>query len=446
MGLIFCLGCHHESDAKVRPEAGASSDTRKLDDGAWPLADVPSETPPPPATVQSTHLLGVGWGMPGAGIAIDPAGSVLLVGDTPSTKETKTDLLVAKVQPDGSKVWTREFGGPLGEMGRGVATDQEGNVIAVGGTFNALDDNVKAGGEDAFVTKLDTAGTRLWTRQYGSAMLDQANAVATDPTGNIFVAGVTYGAIGDTPSSGDGDAFVVKLDAKGTTLWIRQFGSPAWDGVLALACDPTGNVTVVGYTDGGFGGHKSAGAEDIFVAKLDVNGETLWTRQFGTAGDDNPNAAATDSSGNLYLVGNTQGGLDGNARFGADDAFVTKLGPNGDTLWTRQWGCAESDNARAVAVDRLGDVYVAGESWGNPDGWVNAGAKDMFLLKYDSNGVEKGSLLKGSVGDEDVIGMAIDQKGTITVAGYTTGELDGIPNPDKMDWFLCQFVEGQAPK
>jgi len=291
------------------------------------------------------------------------------------------------------------------------------------------------------VVKYDPSGARLWTREMGTTTFDQANAVATDPAGNVFVAGVTYGSLDGNASFGDGDLFVAKLDANGATLWTRQLGSDAWDGATGAASDGAGNLYVAGYTRGSFDGHPSAGLDDVFVVKYDPNGDKVWSRQLGTSTTDSAHAIATDLSGNLYVVGETSGGLDGNASFGTTDAFVVKYDPNGGKQWSRQWGSSNSDSARAVATNTLGDVYVVGESLGNPDGWLGAGAADIFVLKYDANGVEKGSLLKGTSHRDAANGLTIDQAGDIYVAGVTLGELDGNPNPGGTDLFLCKLTE-----
>jgi len=138
-------------------------------------------------------------------------------------------------------------------------------------------------------------------------------------------------------------------------------------------------------------------------------------------------------------VGQTEGGLDGNLSFGSTDAFVVKYDPNGNKLWTRQWGSPNRDVAQTVATNAAGAVYVAGQSMGNPDGWVRAGSGDIFLLKYDANGVEQGSLLKGTSRNDEATGMTIDRAGNIYVAGVTSGDLDGNPNPGGIDLFLCKL-------
>ena len=98
------------------------------------------------------------------------------------------DVFIAKYDSNGVKLWTREMGGSLSDYGWAAATDPEGNAVVAGSTANSLDGSGNAGAMDILVVKYDPSGARLWTREMGTTTFDQANAVATDPAGNVFVA------------------------------------------------------------------------------------------------------------------------------------------------------------------------------------------------------------------------------------------------------------------
>jgi hypothetical protein len=446
--LLFLFSCHHEKSGGTSVDAAPPADGRANADRLvtrpdLALADGPFQPPSPPAVTQWTRLLGISTFSLGNSLASDRAGNVILSGRGAMVLDANSPAgargaFIAKYDTNGARLWVREIGA---DQAWGTATDQDGNVMAVGATWNALDGNPSAGGSDIFVVKFDAKGTRLWTRVMGTTELDQANAVATDPAGNILVAGVTYGGLDGNPKLGEGDLFVAKFDPSGTVLWTRQLGSSSWDGAKGVACDGDGNVYVAGSTQGEFEGRARGGAGDAVLAKLDPNGTLLWVQQFGSSASDQANAVATDVSGNVYVVGDTEGGLIDNATYGDADVFVVKYDPRGDRLWMRQWGSPRAEHAWAVAKNAVGAVYLAGESWGNPDAWVGAGFEDIFLLKYDANGAEVGSLLKGTSGSDQANGMTIDYAGTITIAGVTEGELDGNPNPNGLDLFLCRLTE-----
>lgn len=167
--------------------------------------------------------------------------------------------------------------------------------------------------------------------------------------------------------------------------WARRLGgtqSAVDDEAHGVAAGP-GGVYVVGVTSGSFPGQTGAGAKDAVVVKFDPAGTQLWIRQFGTSAEDVLNAATADSTG-VYVAGTTQGALAG--RVGGSDAFVRKYDPNGNELWTRQFGTSTDDEALGIASDGTG-VYVVGNTQGALTGGAFSGG-DAFIRKYDSSGNE----------------------------------------------------------
>lgn len=115
-----------------------------------------------------------------------------------------------------------------------------------------------------------------------------------------------------------------------TPAWTRQLGTSSYDGASDVATDSAGNVYVVGSTNGGLDGNTNSGLYDLFVVKYDSAGLKQWTRQLGTSSDDYTTGVATDSAGNCYVAGGTEGGLDGNtnSNSGYSDLFVLKYAGN----------------------------------------------------------------------------------------------------------------------
>ncbi|MCH8271290.1 MAG: hypothetical protein IH985_08805 [Planctomycetes bacterium] len=236
-----------------------------------------------------------------------------------------------------------------------------------------------AGSEDAFLARYDSAGDRLWIHQFGTSENDRAWALAPDGAGGVMVAGFTLGSLGG-PNAGRLDAFLARYDSAGNRLWIRQFGTSTWDVANALAPDGAGGVLVAGYTSGSLGG-PNAGSADAFLARYDNAGNQLWIRQFGTSQYDEARALAPDGEGGVIVAGFTYGSL-GGPNAGRLDAFLARYDSAGQRLWIDQLGTSSAEQARALASDGAGGVMVAGETWGSLGG-PNAGGADVFLARYE---------------------------------------------------------------
>jgi hypothetical protein len=196
-----------------------------------------------------------------------------------------------------------------------------------GGTEGSLE-GTNAGNYDIFVVKYNSSGTEQWTKQLGTSNLDFAEAIATDSSDNVYVTGGTEGSL-DGTNAGSRDLLLVKYNSSGSKQWTKQLGTSSYDMANGVATDSSGNVYVTGYTSGGLDGNTSAGEDDLFVVKYNSNGTKQWTKQLGTPSNETAWGIATDSSDNVYVTGSTRGGLDGNTSAGHDDLFVVKYNSDG---------------------------------------------------------------------------------------------------------------------
>ena len=311
--------------------------------------------------------------------------------------------------------WTRQFGTIVSDFAHSVAVDFSWVYVA-GATSGTFPGQTNVGSSDAFVRKYDggagIAGTEIWTHQFGTSAFDEARAVAVDASG-VYVAGNTFGTLPGQTTQGGLDAFVQKYDGGlGTELWTRQFGTAGDDLAYAVALDASG-VYVAGVTL--YNG-------DTFVRKYDAIGTELWTRQFGTAGGVVIDAVAADASG-IYVAGYTGGTLPGQTNAGSSDAFVRKYDAIGTELWTHQFGTAGGDLAYAVALDASG-VYVAGATSGTFPGQTSEASGDAFVRKYDGAGNILWTRQFGTTDSDSASALAADISG-VYVAGVTSGTLPG---------------------
>jgi len=318
------------------------------------------------------------------------------------------------------------------DYANGVATDSSGNVYVTGGTKGGLDGNTSAGNTDLFVVKYNSSGTKQWTKQLGSSGLDSANGITIDSSGNVYVTGVTFGGLDWNTSAGANDLFVVKYNSSGTKQWTKQLGSASSDFANGVATDSSGNVYVVGGTKGAkLNSDNKRGMTEAFVIKYNSSGARQWTRLLGTWRKDFANAVAIDSSGNIYVAGATERDLEDEPRkdfAGKDDLFVVKYDSKGKKQWTKQLGTKRNDRATGVATDSSGNIYVTGYTYWGLDGNTYAGSNDAFVVKYLDNGTKQWTKQLGSSSRDYDYGVATDSSRNVYVSGDTYGGLDNNTN------------------
>ena len=307
-------------------------------------------------------------------LAVDGEGHVCVAGWTSGAvqghaSEGGQDAFLSKYDPEGAELWTRQFGSIENDSAWGVAVDGWGDVYVAG-----------LRGGDGFLSKYGPKGMERWAIRFGSAGHDGAFGVAVDGEGNVYVAGTTGGDLPGQDALGDLDAFLIKYDSEGIELWTRQFGSHDEDVARSVAVDQEGDIYVAGLTRGALPGQASKGDKDAFLIKFDPEGEELWTLQLGSAEEDVAWSVSVDGDGNVHVAGRTEG-LPHQASEGGEDAFLIKFDPAGMELRTVQIGSSDNDGAFGVAVDSEGHIYMAGEAGGDLPGRTSAGGSDAFVVQ-----------------------------------------------------------------
>lgn len=384
-------------------------------------------------------------------VAVDASGNVYVAGFTNGGLDGNTvtgtqDFFLTKYNTVGVKQFTKQMGVAAKlTYGTAVATDASANVYVAGETNAGLDGNTLTGTSDFFLTKYDATGVKQFSKQLGVAgLLTTGYAVATDASGNVYVAGETRGGLDGNILTGTQDFFLTKYDSTGVKQFTKQLGvAGALTFGRAVVTDAAGNVYVAGSTGGGLDGNTLTGTRDFYVTKYNAAGVKQFTKQLGVTGKSTSGwSVATDASGNVYVAGDANGGLDGNVLTGGTDLFVVKYDASGVKQFTKQLGAAapSSSLARSVATDGLGNVYVAGAINGNLDGNTKTGIQDLFLTKYSSTGVKQFTKQLGATGvNTFAYSVATDTLGNAYVAGFTKGGLDGNTLIGTQDFFVTKF-------
>ena len=245
----------------------------------------------------------------GQGIAIDPGGTVIAVGQhtVGSLEVSHVDAWIRAHTPAGAPVWTANYGGAATDQARAVATDGAGNVAVVGYS-------VVGGQNDLWVRVFDPSGTPLWTATHANpnGLDDDAQGVAFDPDGNVVVAGWELDPV--IPWR----VWLTKYDPAGAELWTQPWDGETGEGARAFAVtvDDEGDIVITGQ-------HRAAGVTSLLVRKLDPSGEGKWTTLVeGYEGTGQVGRAVAIGPGRrVWVAGGVDQGVDGR------DAFVARLAP-----------------------------------------------------------------------------------------------------------------------
>jgi hypothetical protein len=379
------------------------------------------------------------------GVAVDAAGNVyqaLAAGDSVAGQPHAgdKDLVLVKDSPAGTRLWTRELGSARLERPYGVSIDPAGSVVVTGYTNGDLD-GAHAGNttDDVFVVKFDPDGNRTWLRQFGvAAVADRGYALATDAGGNVYVTGYTRGNLGAT-NVGDKDVFVARLDPSGQQVWLQQFGSTGEDKAWGVAATADG-IRVGGMTSGALG--TAAGALDGWVARYDAAGNRAWLRQFGTPGNEEVWGLTADAAGATYVAAYSAGSFAGPLA-GDKDIVAARFDAAGTMTWADQFGTDLNDKGAAVALDSGGNLYVAGFSDGDLAG--SLGKFDAVLVKYGPDTSRQWVRQFGTTEDDGADAFAEANLylaaggGAAYVSGLTLGDVDGGAQLGLGDVFLARF-------
>jgi len=332
---------------------------------------------------------------------------------------------IALFAQNGDWLWAKQAGGASNDESYNIAVDANGNSYVTGNftgsaTFGSTT-LTSSGYNDIFVAKLDINGNWLWAKQAGGADYDEGKSIAVDANGNCYITGsfrgsATFGTTTLTSSSWD-DIFVAKLDNNGNWLWVKQAGGWYYDDYgFGIAVDANGNSYVTGSSDW-----------DIFVAKLDSNGYWFWTKQAGGTGTDMGFGIAVDANGNSYVTGN----FTGSATFGTTtltssgdyDIFVAQLDSFGNWLWAKKAGGTNYDWCNSIAVDTNGNSYVTGDFRGSATFGSTILTSDsdnyeeILIAKLDSNGNWLWAKQAGGIGNDEGYGITVDANGNSYITG-----------------------------
>ena len=275
--------------------------------------------------------------------------SIYVTGETRGGLDNNTnsgdkDIFLVKYNNSGVRQWTRQLGTASEDVGYGVAVDSTGNIFVTGSTSASLDSQTYSGNSDIFLVKYNASGVKQWTKQLGTTSQDVAYGVTVETRGHIYVTGFTKGNAwnvtgyaDNVTNSGNSDVFLVKYYDNSSLHWTELLGTSSSDkaeegrSVTVDSANPSSMLYLTGLTEGALYG-SNLGNYDVFLAKYNLAGTMQWSstvRQIGTSSGEQGYGVTVDSSGKIYVVGNTGGELDNNTNSGLQDVFIFKYNSSG---------------------------------------------------------------------------------------------------------------------
>lgn len=390
------------------------------------------------ATVDGGYLLG---GSSASGISGD------------KTEESKgvNDYWVVKQNADGTKVWDKTFGGSDNDNLSAIVATADGGYLLGGSSASGIsgdktekNQEVLYHSDDYWIVKLNADGSKAWDKTIGGNGGDELASLQQTSDGGYILGGFSSSdKSGDKTENakGQGDYWVVKLNADGTKIWDKTIGGNSNDQLSALQQTSDGGYIIGGFSDSNKGEDKtedSKGADDYWIVKLDANGTKSWDKTLGASGWDNLLSLQQTSDGGYILGGYSNSDKDGdkteNSK-GLYDYWVVKLNADGTKTWDRTIGGNYNDSFRTLQQTSDGGYLLGGTSGSGISGDKTEPSKgqyglDYWVVKLDPNGTKAWDRTIGGNGNDILQSLRQAPDGGSIVGGNSDSGIGGDKTED----------------
>lgn len=310
------------------------------------------------------HYYDDGFREYGYSITETPDQGFLVVGEIYPTQLSDANVYLLKINADGKKQWSKQFGGSGDDSGyRIIPTTFSSGYLIVGSTTS-----LGNGQRDFFLVKIDDQGNQVWNKAYGTAGDDDGRSVVEVSDGYL-VAGTAF-----NPANGNKDGYLLKIDFSGNEVWSKFFGSTTeFDQFYDLELTSDGNVAMAGHT---------GAISDGWLLKTDLDGNEIWSKTFGGQLGDEVYDLMKADNGDLVMTGITE--VDATN----SDAFLTRFDNDGNQIWSNNIGRGSHvDLGQALAPTADGGFIVIGYNsllgiFGNDVTFIKAGASGSVYTNH----------------------------------------------------------------
>ena len=318
------------------------------------------------------------------GLAADDHGNIYVFGIVDSTHEGEvkggSDAFFAKYDKAGNQEWLFKLGTPKHDVCTGIDFDADGNMY-ISGYTNGDFAGPNKGGADMFIAAYDKNRRLLWRDQIGTAMYEVAGDIRVGNNNDVYICGDTSGNIARV-NNGQGDFVVARYDRTGKSLWLRQYGTDAHESGMSMEIGEFGDIYIGCRSNGSFGYRRPRRMDlDSCLVRISETGKMLWVRQFGTGAWDGTwdIDRFTDGSGDILIAG-CQIPVKSKCQ-----AFCRRYSSEGKLIWIKEFRKFSERGGtcgRVATIDRANNVYLSGWTRGDLFG-INNGTGNMFIVKFD---------------------------------------------------------------
>ena len=428
----------------------------------------------------------------GSSVVIDSAGNIYITGlftgkvdfdpgegefnlastDLNVSNPLNRDIFILKLDKRGNFVWAKRLGNAEDDYTRSMILDEFKNIYITGAFRGKVDFDPGPGifnlttpknCSEIFILKLDPSGNFIWAKNMAASptLISYKNcgaSITTDASGNVYTTGTFEQTVDFDPGIENfylnasaflnGDIFISKLDRSGNFVWAKKMGGTEESHGVSISLDQMDNLYIAGYfkgymdfdPDSGVFNIAAKGAynSDIFISKLDVNGNFIWAQSFGHWGWDAANSVCVGNSGNVYVSGifnevvdfDPGPGVFNLVSAGYSDMFILKLDTSGNFVWAKQiGGVSDNDHSTAMVLDLSDNIYSTGVFKGNVDfdpgadsfKLVAATTENMFIVKLDASGNFIWASSHGGSTEFSSSAIILDASEDIYTTGYFSG-------------------------
>jgi hypothetical protein len=311
---------------------------------------------------------------------------------------TNQIVFVIKIDSLGNLEWKRTFGGTGDSRGRSVTLDSNEQIVITGYSNSNQSDfeGLNKGEWDVFVIKLDSDGTTDWIRTYGGSGHEEGRSILVLSDNRLVITGTTTSKDGNYPiNKGQQDVFVMCLDSMGNVQWTTTFGGDSYDEGLSAVSTIDNSIIVTGVTaigNGDFVGiGEDRGREDIFLVKVDSDGNIVWKRTFGGGSDDYCSSISVTPNNSFILTGYTtsnEGVFQGLNPRNSQEVFFLHIDSDGNVRNSRVFGGSQREIGTSISTYQDDTYLITGQTRSNNGVFSGMlkGVIDVFLFRIDSNG------------------------------------------------------------